>query len=91
LYPIIDRYSRKVVGWEVYAAESSENTSELVIKTSHRENIPANKTLVLHSDNGSPIEGSSLQTTLHNLKINRSFSRPRVSNDNAFVESFFRT
>lgn len=91
LYLIIDLYSRKVVGWEVYAVESSENASELVNKASCRENIPANETLVLHSDNGSPMKGSSLQATLHNLKINRSFSRPRVSNDNAFVESFFRT
>jgi len=91
LYLIIDLYSRKVVGWEVYSVESSENASELVNKASRRENILPNKTLVLHSDNGSPMKGSSLQTTLHNLKINRSFSRPRVSNDNAFVESFFRT
>jgi len=91
LYLIIDLYSRKVVGWEVYSVESSENASELVSKASQRENISPNKTLVLHSDNGSPMKGSSLQTTLHQLKINRSFSRPRVSNDNAFVESFFRT
>jgi len=28
---------------------------------------------------------------LYNLKINPSFSRPRVSNDNAFIESFLRT
>ncbi len=79
------------MGWEVYSVESSENASELVNKASQRENIPANKTLVLHSDNGSPMKGASLQTTLYQLKINRSFSRPRVSNDNAFVESFFRT
>jgi len=91
LYLIIDLYSRKVVGWEVYETESSEQASELVKKASARANIPPDYTLVLHSDNGSPMKGSSLQATLYNLKINPSFSRPRVSNDNAHIESFFRT
>jgi len=91
LYLIIDLYSRKVVGWEVYETESSENASELVKKASARENISSDHALILHADNGSPMKGSSLQATLHHLKISRSFSRPRVSNDNAFVESFFRT
>jgi len=46
---------------------------------------------VLHSDNGSPMKGSSLMATLDNLGIASSYSRPRVSNDNAFAESIFRT
>lgn len=91
LYLIIDLYSRKVVGWEVYENESSDQASILVEKTCWKEHITLATLLVLHSDNGSPMKGSSLQETLYRLGISSSYSRPRVSNDNAFVESFFRT
>ncbi|AOT70566.1 integrase core domain-containing protein [Geosporobacter ferrireducens] len=46
---------------------------------------------VLHSDNGSPMKGSSLLETLYQLGISPSRSRPRVSNDNPYAESIFRT
>jgi putative transposase len=46
---------------------------------------------VLHSDNGSPMKGSSMLETLYQLGVATSFSRPRVSNDNAYAESFFKT
>ena len=47
--------------------------------------------LVLHSDNGSPMKGSSLLVTLNNLGVEVSRSRPGVSNDNPYSESVFRT
>lgn len=90
LYLILDIYSRKIVGWEIHDHESSEQASLLVRKTHLREAVGL-KPLVLHSDNGSPMKGSSLMTTLDNLGIASSYSRPRVSNDNAFAESIFRT
>ncbi len=90
LYLILDIYSRKVVGWEVHEKESSENASTLVTKAHLSENV-GDKPLVLHSDNGSPMKGSSLLTTLYKLNVASSYSRPRVSNDNAFAESIFRT
>jgi len=45
----------------------------------------------LHSDNGSPMKGSTMLETLCNLGITPSRSRPRVSNDNPFAESLFKT
>ena len=47
--------------------------------------------LVLHSDNGSPMKGATLLETLYSLGITPSRSRPRVSNDNPYAESIFRT
>jgi putative transposase len=47
--------------------------------------------LVLHADNGSPFKGATLLETLRALKITPSYSRPRVSHDNAFSEALFRT
>jgi len=92
LYLIIDLFSRKIIGWEIWEYESSEKASELVRKACLSEQLsPLLQPLVLHSDNGSPMKGSSLLTTLYELGIVPSNSRPRVSNDNAFIESFFKT
>jgi putative transposase len=49
------------------------------------------KPLVLHADNGSPQKGSALRATLEALGVLPSYSRPRVSDDNAFSEAVFRT
>ena len=46
---------------------------------------------VLHSDNGATLKATSVLALLHWLQIRPSYSRPRVSDDNAFVESLFRT
>ena len=47
--------------------------------------------LVLHADNGSPMKGATMKTTMEKLGIIASYSRPRVSNDNPFSEALFRT
>ena len=92
LYMIMDLFSRKIVGWEIWETESSELASKLVTKAVYSENVLIlDQPLVLHSDNGSPMKGASLLTTLYNLGIVKSNSRPRVSNDNAYIESLFRT
>ncbi|ERJ10932.1 Putative transposase protein [Haloplasma contractile SSD-17B] len=92
LYLILDLYSRKIVGWDIWPEESSENASELVRRTVLKERLAYHKQpLVLHSDNGSPMKGASLLETLYQLGITPSRSRPRVSNDNPYAESIFRT
>jgi putative transposase len=90
LYLILDIYSRKIVGWEIHTHESAENASILVRKTHLKEQVGL-QPLVLHSDNGSPMKGASLMATLDHLGVASSYSRPRVSNDNAYAESIFRT
>jgi putative transposase len=47
--------------------------------------------LVLHSDNGKPMRGNTMVSTLQWLAVVPSFSRPHVSNDNPYSESLFRT
>lgn len=51
LYLIMDVYSRKIVGWEVFETESAEQAALVFRKTHLREGICA-ESLVLHSDNG---------------------------------------
>lgn len=90
LYLVLDIYSRKIVGWQVYDNESSALAADLIADICRRENIQKNQT-VLHSDNGSPMKGATLLATLQELGIMPSFSRPSVSNDNPYSESAFRT
>ena len=51
----------------------------------------AKDALVIHSDNGSPMKGSTLRAKLIDLCIETSFSRPRISTDNPNSESLFKT
>lgn len=89
-YMVLDVYSRKIVGHEVHVAESAELASMLMRKASLAEGL-AGREVVLHSDNGSAMKGATMLATLEKLGIAPSFSRPRVSNDNAYAESLFRT
>jgi len=90
LYLFMDIFSRKIVGWQVYDAESSELASEVMRDICERENIAPNQ-VVLHSDNGSPMKGATMLATLQALGVMPSFSRPAVSNDNPYSESLFKT
>jgi len=89
-YMILDVFSRKIVAHEVHEAESAELASLLMRRASLSEGL-AGRPLVLHSDNGSPMKGATMLATLENLGVAASFSRPRVSNDNPYAESLFRT
>jgi transposase InsO family protein len=90
LYLVIDLFSRKIVGWEIWETETAANAEKLIKKAVMKEEIHG-KPLVLHSDNGSPMKAATFQATLEALGIQRSYSRPRVSNDNPYSESMFRT
>ena len=90
LYLFMDLFSRKIVGWEVHAEESMELSSKLLQKICEQEGISKNQ-LHLHSDNGGPMKGATMLVTMQWLGVVPSFSRPSVSNDNAFSESLFRT
>ncbi|MEO1585612.1 MAG: IS3 family transposase [Planctomycetota bacterium] len=90
LYMIMDIWSRKVVGWAVHEEESMELAAELARRSAAREEIGFEQ-LTLHSDNGGPMKGSTMLATLQSLGVVASFTRPRVSDDNAFSEALFKT
>ena len=90
LYAVLDLYSRKLVAWEVHASESGELAAELLERARWREKL-SGKPLVLHADNGAPQRSFTLRAKLQELGIEPSYSRPGVSDDNAFIESWFRT
>jgi putative transposase len=90
LYMIMDIFSRKIIGWEVWETETGENASTLMKRAILSEGIKG-QPLVLHSDNGSPMKATTFLVLLEKLGVKSSFSRPRVSNDNPYSESLFRT
>jgi len=90
LYLIMDLFSRKIVGWEVFAEESAEHAETVFRKAYLREGV-AGQLLRLHSDNGSPVKGATMLATLQRLGVVPSFSRPSVSNDNPYSEALFKT
>ena len=90
LYLVMDVWSRKIVGWAVHEVECAGLAAALIDEIHMREEIGA-MPLVLHSDNGSPMKGSTMLATLQALGVVKSFSRPSVSDDNPYSESLFRT
>jgi transposase InsO family protein len=90
LYLVMDVFSRKIVGWEVHERECGELASHLVERICREEGIPRGQ-LTLHADNGGPMKGATLLVTLERLGVAPSHSRPRVSDDNPFSESLFKT
>ena len=93
LYLVLDIWSRKVVDWDVAECEDPAIAADVVSSACLRERISKGRRqpLILHADNGDAMRAATLETRLEALGVLRSFSRPRVSNDNPFSESLFRT
>ncbi len=92
LYVILDLYSRMIVGWEVHEKDDAQYAAQLVHRTALSERISLyEQRPVLHGDNGASLKSTTVVAMLHRLGVKPSYSRPRVSDDNAFAESLFRT
>jgi len=90
LYVVIDIFSRMVVGWLLAEQESSVLAERLLSECFARHGMTAEQ-LTVHSDRGSPMTSRTVTQLLAELGVQKSLSRPRVSNDNPFSESQFKT
>jgi putative transposase len=70
--------------------KSSDHAAEVFRKAHLREGV-GDHALILHSDNGSPMKRATLLAPLQRLSAVPSFSRPSVSNDDAYSEALFKT
>jgi putative transposase len=90
LYLIMDIYSRKIVAWEIHETECGELAKKLIdrglLRARYWQNSP-----VLHSDNGAPMTSLTLRARLAELGVLMFHSRLRVSNNNLYSESLFKT
>jgi transposase InsO family protein len=87
-YVVIDVFSRAIVGWSIEDCESPDHAQKLFERIISRLGV---KPQFVHADNGGPMRGVSLVAFLTGLQVGLSHSRPRVSDDNPYIESFFRT
>lgn len=90
LYTIIDIYSRCVVGWSIHEVESETHARLLITEACRRHGVRRDQ-LVIHADRGSPMIAGTVAELMNELGVTKSHSRPRVSNDNPFIESHFKT
>ena len=90
LYTIIDIFSRKVVGWTIAERESEKVARRLISETCRKEGVDRNQ-LTIHADRGGPMIAGTVAELLNDLGVTKSHSRPRVSNDNPFIEAHFKT
>ena len=90
LYVVLDIFSRAVVGWTIAPTESAALWREVVEDACKRHHIAPGQ-LTIHADRGSPMTAKSTALLYADLGITASHSRPRVSNDNAFAETAFKT
>ncbi len=87
-YVIIDIWDRSIVRWAIHDREDDTLAYELFNQALGANNYP---NVYVHSDNGNPMKGVTLMALFYDLGICNSYSRPRVSNDNPFIESLFKT
>jgi putative transposase len=86
-YVMIDIYSRFIVGVHVHAHESGVLAKELMEQIFTVHGVPQ----VVHADRGTSMTSKTVAALLADLEVTRSHSRPRVSNDNPYSESLFKT
>lgn len=90
-YVIIDIYSRYICGHTVERAESAERAEELIRETIERNGIVPQ---TVHADRGTSMTSMTskkVSPLLIDLRVTRSHSRPKVSNDNPYSEANFKT
>ncbi len=87
-YVVLDVFSRTIVAWRV-----EENEDELLAKDMFTQAFTglAQTPRIVHSDGGPVMTSKTLKTLFNDLGITQSRNRPRVSNDNPYSESAFKT
>lgn len=92
LIVLIDLYSRYIVGWELSPSAWARDIKRVIDftlaawKFTGKENKPH-----IHSDRGPQMKAKSLLKFLRDIGVAKEFSRPRVPEDLACLERFFRT
>jgi putative transposase len=86
-YSIIDIYSRKLVGYRVEDREADHLAVEMFADAFAAHGLPR----AVHADSGPAMRSTLLADLLGPLGVAQTHNRPRVSNDNPFSESEFRT
>lgn len=90
LYLVLDLFTRFPVAWTISTKENAAVARHLFSHALESHAIEPGA-LVVHQDRGAPMIAHGYREFLDAFGVRRSYSRPRVSNDNPFSESCFKT
>lgn len=88
LYVIIDIFSRFNPSWIVSAVEDSHLAKDFIAEAIERNGAVPH---TVHADRGTSMTSKPVSALLADLGVTRTHSRPKVSNDNPYSESQFKT
>jgi transposase InsO family protein len=86
---VMDKYSRRIVGWRLGSRRSPELTLG-ALRDAVARRRPAHG-LIFHSDRGTEYANYAYRDWLEKLGIVQSMNRPGGMGDNAHMESFFHS
>lgn len=90
LYVVLDLFSRFIVAWTVARRELGAIAEALLREACERHGVLPGQ-LTVHSDRGPQMTAQPVALLFADLGVTASLSRPRVSDDNPFSESHFKT
>ena len=86
---VMDKYSRRVLGWAYGPRKDVPLTLKALNRAAHaRRPRPG---LIFHTDRGVEYAAHAFKARLAQLGIKQSMNRPGKVTDNAFIESFFNS
>ena len=86
---VMDKYSRRVLGWAYGPRKDVALTLKALNRAVHsRRPVPG---LIFHTDRGIEYAALAFKARLAQLGITQSMNRPGKVTDNAFIESFFHS
>ena len=86
---VLDKYSRKILSWSIGPQKSCALTKR-VLKRAYKQRQP-DPQLIIHSDRGSEFLGKEFADLVKKLGIAQSVNRTKSMNDNAHMESWFKS
>lgn len=86
---VLDKFSRKILAWSI-GPQKSCGLTKRVLKRAFKIRRP-DQAPIIHSDRGSEFLGKEFTDLVKKLGMEQSVNRPKSMNDNAHMESWFKS
>jgi len=86
---VLDKFSRKIIAWSI-GPQKSCGLTKRVLRRAFKRRRPKQPPII-HSDRGSEFLGKEFSDVVKKLGMAHSVNRPKSMNDNAHMESWFKS